>query len=90
METYNVLQIMDTILKLLQLGNTPKAIQEIEGIIAILNHEVIKKQGKLFQLINVPQMTETELKNPMLQRDFELANKLNEIITFLNNRFVPS
>ena len=47
METYNVLQIMDTILKLLQLGNTPKAIQEIEGIIAILNHEVIKKQGKL-------------------------------------------
>lgn len=89
MEIYNVVQVLDTVLKSIQLGNIPKATQEIESVLHILNMETAKRQGKLFQPIHIPQMTETELKNPLLQRDFELANKLNEVIMFLNKRFTP-
>lgn len=87
MENENVIQFADKILKLLQLGNIPKSIEELEAVISMLQREIARRGGKRFQLISIPQMTETEEKNPLLQRDFELANKLNEVLQFLNNKF---
>jgi len=87
MEDQNLLIFVDKIKKLLELGNTPKAINELDGVIIILSRVIAKKKGKLFEIITIPQATETELANPIFMRDFEIANKLNEVITFLNGRF---
>ena len=87
MQNENVIQILDKVSKLLQLGNIPAAKREIEGTLEILQRDLNKKNGKIFQEIHIPQMTETEFKNPLLQRDFEISQKVNEIIFFLNHRF---
>jgi len=87
MENENIVQFTDKVIKLLQLGNIPKSIQELESVRDMLQRDIVRRGGKRFQLINIPQMTETELKNPLLQRDFELANKLNEVLSFLNSKF---
>ncbi len=65
----------------------PQSIEMIDTLVRQLVGAVAKKKGKIFQLIEIPQMTETERENPLLQRVFEVAHKTNEIITFLNNRF---
>lgn len=86
MEDQNVVLFLDKIKKLLELGNKPKAIQEIEQLEILLIHAVTKKKGKLFLPIIIPEPTETERANPIFLRDFELANKINELINFLNHR----
>lgn len=87
LQNENVIQILDKVSKLLDLGNIPLAKKEIIGTLEILTRECNRKEGKIFQEIHIPQMTETEFKNPVLQRDFEISQKVNEIINFLNNRF---
>ena len=84
MEDQNIIIFLDKIKKLLELGNKPKAIAEIEVIMVILQNKIAKKNGKLFRLITIPQQTEA---TDSTLRDFELAHKVNEIITFLNERY---
>ena len=89
MDDQNVIIYLDKIKKLIELGNKPKAITEIDAIMVMLNKKMARKNGKLFQLIVIPQATETERSNPIFMRDFELGHKMNEILTFLNDRFGP-
>jgi len=69
------------------MGNKPKAISEIEGLEMLLSRAIARKGGKQFLPIIIPPATETEKANPIFMREFELANKINEIIYFLNNRY---
>lgn len=87
MEDANVIVFLDKIKKLLELGNKPKAIDEIDGLELLLTRQISLKNGKQFMPITIPQPTETEKANPIFMRDFELAHKINEIIHFLNNRY---
>lgn len=87
MEDQNFILFLDKIKKLIELGNRPKAVSEIEALETLLIHQVNKKKGKLFLPITIPEPTETEKANPIFLREFELANKVNEIINFLNNRY---
>ena len=90
MEDQNIILFLDKIKKLIELGHKPKAVSEIETLETLLNHQISKKKGKLFLPIVIPEPTETEKANPIFLRDFELANKVNEIINFLNNRYPVS
>jgi len=83
----NVIILLDKIKKLLELGNKPKAIIELDAVILTLERNIFKKKGRRFQLIAIPVMTKTEESNPMLVRDFELSHKINEILVFLNERY---
>jgi len=87
MENQNVIIFLDKVKKLLELGNKPKAIIEIDTLITLLERAVLKKKGKRFIPITIPEATETEKANPIFMRDFELAHKQNEVILFLNERF---
>jgi len=87
MEDSNVVIFLDKIKKLLELGNKPKVILELDGLILLLTKSISLKKGKQFLPITIPPATETEKANPIFMRDFELANKINEIIYFLNNRY---
>jgi len=87
MENENVIQMLDNIHKLLELGNIPKALNEIQGTIDMLVRDKNKKAGKIVDPIHVPQFTEKELKDPIMQLYFEFGNKINEIASFLNQRF---
>lgn len=87
MDDQNVLIFMDKVKKLLEMGNKPKAIIDIDTLITVLERAVLKKKGKRFIPITIPEATETEKANPIFMRDFELANKQNEVINFLNERF---
>lgn len=87
MEDQNVLIYLDKIKKLLELGNKDKAITEIDTLEMTLSRAIAKKKGHLILPILIPQPTETEKSNPILLREFELANKFNEIIHFINGRF---
>jgi len=73
MDDQNVIIFLDKIKKLLELGNKPKAITEIEAIMEMLTKQITRKNGKLILPIPHP-VTESE-------------NKLNEIIHFINGRF---
>ena len=86
MEDQNIILFLDKIKKLLEIGNKPKAITEIETLETLLVRAVNKKQGKRFLPITIPEPTETEKANPIFLREFEIANKVNEIINFLNDR----
>lgn len=89
MDDNNVVMFLDEIKKLIELGNKPQAVIEIDVLVEILNKAIRRKKGKLFQLITIPQPTETEMANPIFMRDFELAHKINEMAVFLNDRFSP-
>ena len=83
MENQNIIIFLDKIKKLIELGNTPTAISEIDTIIVQLDHSVRKKQGKI--IILLPIVTIGEISQ---SKQFALDNrkKLNEIIQFINNR----
>ncbi len=87
MEDQNVIIFMDKVKKLLEIGNKPQAIIEIDSLMTLLERAQLKKKGKRFLPITIPEATETEKANPIFMRDFELANKQNEVINFLNGRF---
>ena len=82
-----MIQLLDKIKKKLELDMIPQAIEEIGAILLTLEVQESKKKGKIFIPIHIPQTTETERENPLLMRDFEMANKINEIINWLNTRF---
>ena len=80
MEDPNVIILLDKIKKLIELGNKPKAIQEIEVTIEILEKHSKKPHGKLFE----------ELYSPMGAdgtHDEVLRLKINEMARWINNRF---
>ena len=87
MEDQNVVLFLDKIKKLIELGNKPQAVTEIETLETMLIREVNKKKGKQFLPITIPDPTETEKANPIFLREFEVAHKVNEIINFINNRY---
>ncbi len=87
MDDQNVVIFMDKVKKLVELGNKPLAVIELDSLIHVLERQILKKKGKRFLLITIPDPTETEKANPIFMRDFELAHKLNEILLFLNERF---
>jgi len=84
MENQNVIIFLDKIKKLIELGNTPKAISEIEIIIIELERQIRKKQGKIILPLVIP-----SVHNITKSKSFSLDNrkKLNEIIHFINGRF---
>jgi len=86
MEDQNIILFLDKIKKLIELGNKPKAVTEIESLELVLTREITKKKGKQFIPISVPTPTEADKSNLIIMRDFEICNKVNEIIYFLNNR----
>ena len=87
MEDQNIVLFLDKVKKLIELGNKPKAITEIEALETMLVRAINKKKGKHFLPITIPEPTETERANPIFLREFEVAHKVNEIINFLNNRY---
>ena len=87
MEDQNIVLFLDKIKKLIELGNKPKAVTEIDALETMLIREINKKKGKLFLPITIPEPTETEKANPIFLREFEVAHKVNEIVNFLNNRY---
>jgi len=84
MENQNVIIFLDKIKKLIELGNKPKAISEIEIITIQLEHQIRKKQGKIILPLLIP-----SAQNITKSKSFSLDNrkKLNEIIHFINGRF---
>ncbi len=84
MEDQNVVIILDKIKKLIELGNTPKAVSEIQTIITQLEHHIRKKKGKI--ITPLPIVSSKEISH---SKQFALDNrkKINEIITFMNKRF---
>jgi len=80
--------MLDSIHKLLELGNTPKAKLEIQATIDMLVRDKNKRAGKIVNLLHIPQYTEKELKDDtLLVMLVEFGNKINEISSFLNQRF---
>jgi hypothetical protein len=77
MEDQNVIILLDKIKKLIDLGNKPTAISEIDGTIAVLQKNVNK--DKIFEEI----FTQYQLDS----NDEVLRLKVNEIVRWLNNRF---
>jgi len=68
---------LDKVMKLLELGNKPKAIIEIHTLISLLERQITKKKGK--QILPIPIAAISD-------QDVDLQ-KINEIINFINNRF---
>lgn len=87
MEDTNIIMFMDKIHKLIELGNKPKALTEIEVLMEMLQKQINNKKGKIIIPITIPQPTETERANPIFLREFELAGKVNEIIKIINERW---
>ncbi len=84
MEDQNIIIILDKIKKLLELGNTPTAISEIETIIVQLEHHIRKKQGKIIIPLPVVSIGEISYSEALA---LDNRKKLNEIIQFINKRF---
>jgi len=84
MDSQNVIIFLDKVKKLIELGNKPKAISEIETITIQLEHQIRKKQGKIIVPLLIPGVD--EISN---EKSFSIDNrkKLNEIISFINKRF---
>ena len=84
MEDQNIIIILDKIKKLIELGNTPTAVSEIDTIIVQLEHHIRKKQGKI--IIPLPIVSIEEISH---SKQFALDNrkKLDEVIRFINKRF---
>ena len=84
MDNQNVIIFLDKVKKLIELGNKPQAISEIETIIIQLEHQIRKKQGKIIVPLLIPSIQ--EISNEKLFCT-DNRKKLNEIIHFINKRF---
>ncbi|MHA2401557.1 MAG: hypothetical protein ACXADH_01080 [Candidatus Kariarchaeaceae archaeon] len=80
MEDQNVIILLDKLKKLVELGAKPKAISEIDGTIAILEKNLTKLRGKLFDELHSPMGADGS-------NDEVLRLKINEFIRWANNRF---
>jgi len=76
MEDQNIIIFLDEIKKLLELGNKPKAIAEIDALIITLERSMALKKGKRFPFVL------TETYSPK-----EIAGVVNQITSYLNKRF---
>ncbi|KKN76223.1 hypothetical protein LCGC14_0372490 [marine sediment metagenome] len=90
MNDSNIVIFLDKIKKNLEMNKVPQTIADIDTLLILLQRDLLKKKGKQIIPITIPPTTETEKANPIFLREFELANKLNEIIFFLNERFPVS
>lgn len=72
------------------MNKVPQSIGEIETLVLELTRHISKKKGKQIIPITIPSPTETERANPIFLREFELAGKVNEVISFLNDRYPVS
>jgi len=90
MEDQNIIILLDKIKKLLELGNKPKAILEIETTIIMLERKLAKEKGSRFTSLHIEQ----ELPGVELSEHGKFTEmnrqKINEIIRFLNERFPVS
>lgn len=68
----------------------PQSIGDIDTLLLQLTRHINKKKGKQIIPITIPPPTDTEKANPIFLREFELAGKVNEIISFLNDRYPVS
>ena len=84
MENQNIIIFLDKIKKLIELGNTPKAADEIDTLIIQLEHHIRKKQGMVIVPLVIPNVDET---SQPIQFSLDNRKKLNEIIQFINKRF---
>lgn len=84
MENQNIIIFLDKIKKLIELGNTPKAADEIDTLIIQLEHHIRKKQGMVIVPLIIPNVD--GISQP-IQFSLDNRKKLNEIIQFINKRF---
>ena len=84
MENQNIIIFLDKMKKLIELGNTPKAADEIDTLIIQLEHHIRKKQGMVIVPLVIPNVDET---SQPIQFSLDNRKKLNEIIQFINKRF---
>ena len=84
MENQNIIIFLDKMKKLIELGNTPKATDEIDTLIIQLEHHIRKKQGMVIVPLVIPNVDET---SQPIQFSLDNRKKLNEIIQFINKRF---
>ena len=87
MDDNNLIMLLDKIKKNLERGAVPIAIADIDAALLVLQRHVDKAKGKRFQPMVISQMTDVERNNAILQRNFELTKRFNEIVFFLNERF---
>ena len=84
MENQNIIIFLDKIKKLIELGNTPKAADEIDTLIIQLEHHIRKKQGMVIVPLIIPNVDGI---SQSIQFSLDNRKKLNEIIQFINKRF---
>ena len=84
MENQNIIIFLDKIKKLIELGNTPKAADEIDTLIIQLEHHIRKKQGMVIVPLVIPNVDGI---SQSIQFSLDNRKKLNEIIQFINKRF---
>ena len=84
MENQNIIIFLDKMKKLIELGNTPKAADEIDTLIIQLEHHIRKKQGMVIVPLIIPNVDGI---SQSIQFSLDNRKKLNEIIQFINKRF---
>ena len=84
MEDQNIIIFLDKIKKLIELGNTPKAADEIDTLIMELERHIRKRRGMVIVPLIIPGTD--EMSKPM-QFARDNSQKINEIIQFINKRF---
>lgn len=87
MEDQNVVIFLDKIKKILELGNKPKAIVELDAVIHVLEKKIRKSKGNRFHLLHIVKHIPGEPTNPEYQEITKQSQKINEILCFLNERF---
>lgn len=84
MEDQNVIIFLDKVKKLIELGNKPKAIIEIDALMELLNKNVARSTGKI-EPVHIP---DKDFGISPYEFGIENRQKINEIINFLNRRFM--
>ena len=84
MEDQNVIIFCDKVKKLIDYGNHPKAVSEIDTLIVELEHKMRKKNGKVILPLPVPEPSQI---SDEAKFSLDTRKKQNEIIEFINRRF---
>ena len=84
MEDQNIIIFLDKIKKLIELGNTPKAVIDMDALIIELEHKLRKQNGKVIKPLHIPLVD--EISKPK-QFSADNRKKINEIIRFINMRY---
>lgn len=84
MEDQNIIIFLDKIKKLIELGNTPKAVIDMDALIIKLEHKLRKQNGKVINPLSIPLVDEISKTK---QFSADNRKKINEIIRFINMRY---